>query len=93
MYGYNGKCISSCPITTYPDITINPICINCPSFCDTCDNTGICTTCTINSYFNPLDNLCYKPCPSLYYADNTTNICTKCDITCLTCYGPTSGQC
>jgi proprotein convertase subtilisin/kexin type 5 len=93
MYGYNGNCISSCPIATYPDITSIPICINCPQYCDTCDSTGICTSCAVNSYFSPYDNLCHNPCPFTYYADNSTKICTKCDNSCLTCFGPTSQQC
>lgn len=31
MYGFNGSCMSACPLGTYPDIT--PICLLCPNFC------------------------------------------------------------
>lgn len=93
MYGYNGLCIASCPLGTYPDTTVIPLCINCPSLCDTCDQTGICITCVSGAFFSPYDNLCHNPCPGAYYGDTSTYVCEACDPSCLTCFGPTSVQC
>lgn len=89
MFGYNGECKAACPLGTYPNTTSNYICINCPSYCSTCDYTMICTTCISDTMFNPYDSLCYKICPPGYYGDKFSNLCTKCHSSCLTCYGPT----
>lgn len=93
MYGYNGVCLASCPLGTYPDTTTIPLCMNCPSFCETCDQTGNCISCVVGSYFSPYDNLCHNPCPGGFYGNPVTLVCAACDPTCLTCHGPTSGEC
>jgi proprotein convertase subtilisin/kexin type 5 len=93
MYGYNGLCVASCPLGTYPDTTTIPLCMPCPAFCETCDQTGRCITCVVGSYFSPFDNLCHNPCPVLYYGDPVTFVCSSCDSSCLTCHGPTLSDC
>lgn len=93
LYGYLGTCMPSCPLGTYPDTTTIPLCLNCPAFCETCDQTGICITCTMGAYFSPYDKLCHQPCPVSYYGDPQTLVCALCDASCLTCHGPTPDTC
>jgi proprotein convertase subtilisin/kexin type 5 len=78
---FEGKCLSSCPNTTYDNGM--RICINCINNCLTCNSAISCTSCKNGYYFQ--NNSCHLICPSNTYVNRLNGSCTNCPAECLSC--------
>ena len=90
---YNSLCYQNCPNNTYSSYASTlRICIQCNTYCLTCNSIG-CTSCIANSSLSLLLNSnCVTTCPERYYISNNT--CIQCNITnCLSCNGQNCSSC
>jgi proprotein convertase subtilisin/kexin type 5 len=84
---YNFQCISVCPISTISitnNLTLQSVCVNCPSNCLTCSiaNSSMCLTCNSGYYLS--NGACGISCVlPLYLSWN--GLCSTCQTQCLTC--------
>ena len=88
-------CLSSCPSSGYYKNLLTNICTTCAAGCKACTSSTLssCTSCNEGYYLQPSGTSCLTTCPTGYFGNQTTNACSACNSTCLTCSGPTSGEC
>ena len=81
---------SFCPIKTYADST-HSSCVPCANYdCRTCDSTGICLSCGIDSH-RTLDNTTNRCVPNDGFYESGSNYITEpCSNDCKTCSGSNS---
>lgn len=90
QYFYNGACIESCPISTYPVTSPTKTCLNCSTGCYSCFSESSCLQCSnktflyLNSTYNTSSCLTY--CPYGFYGDSNTGSCISCGSSCSSCY-------
>lgn len=92
VYGQN-MCDSNCnnSIGQYPDV--NNYCQLCSVYCFKCaGSANLCTQCVAAQNRIKNGNICMCD-PNGYYDDLSSLVCPKCYYTCLTCSGPSAGQC
>ena len=79
-------CSSSCSGIA-ADYTCSSI-LSCPSNCDSCSSSTVCTTCS-SSYYLRADNLCYSSCLAGTFASSSNRTCVACPTGCVTCFSQT----
>ncbi|KCV71600.1 TKL protein kinase [Fonticula alba] len=94
---HQGACVAECPAGTFGDgqsMTCQP----CALECDTCagDGAGRCTACSPGLDAVPAEGpwvTCVPACDPGKYRDPVGQQCVSCDASCLTCNGPSDGDC
>ncbi len=76
-------CSSICLVAAGTDYSCSSI-PYCPSNCDTCSNSTVCTACSSN-YFLRNDNLCYSSCLAGTFSSSSNRTCVTCPNGCATC--------
>jgi len=82
-YFYDGQCLSTCPITTYPSIASH-LCIPCSLNCLTCLSAVVCLSCLSNTYYFANNQSCLSACPIGYYIALNSS-CLACPLECRQC--------
>ena len=91
-YYYNHTCVTNCPLTTFPNSSVN-YCQPCYVGCATCANETqyACSSCTEGFFYR--NNACWGGCPPDMYSNTDTNTCQECHPDCMTCSQPNEHSC
>ncbi|KAF8839870.1 growth factor receptor domain-containing protein [Paxillus ammoniavirescens] len=85
-----GKCIESCPSSTFLSPTDNLTCTACSSSCSSCaGSANFCLTC--NNGLLASNGQCVNSCPSNTFS--SSGACVACHPDCATCSGGSFNQC
>ena len=88
---FNGKCVTSCPSTTFSS---SGSCLTCHPDCASCSGSSFnqCSSCPPN---RPVLNngRCLPTCGKSQYFDTTSSTCQTCDSSCSSCSGPGPSNC